>query len=165
MSHNTKGLTTLEIISRCRSSEEICETLRTLAKADAGCAAGHEDTFALGYLAAYVAMLHRDADQGLDDEPRPLSDAEIDELLVNVSISKLERLLHDRKSERADTVEEINETLEIASPWCHFPGCPNDRRGDDLFCEAHVDECAHVEVEFDHAVNAARCVDCGEVQP
>ena len=105
-------ITVLEHLVTLTDGNEILECLRKVARSELAAKPDTEDTFCASYLAAYVARLHaeaQDADQ--DDEPRPLSDQEIDELLVNVSISKLERLLHQRRLEVADTPAEIEETL------------------------------------------------------
>lgn len=101
----------LQILATETDADRLLERLRDVAKADPGCSAGLEDSYCVGALSAYVAGLNRDANQDAED-PRPLSDAEIDELLVNVSISKLERLLHERRLELADTPDQVRETLE-----------------------------------------------------
>lgn len=112
--------------------------------------------FALGYLAAYVAGINQARIESDGDEIRPLSDDEVDKLLVNVSITKLEKLLKDRRAE-----------LGIQSPWCAFPGCPNKRHTESLFCSIHTEDdcsdCDHSELfeDFEMGHSVSRCAFCG----
>lgn len=121
------GMTLLQICASYTEADDLIEALRTLAKCDSGVADGFEDSFAIGVMAAYIAGLNKDRAERAAAEPRPLTDAEIDGLLVHVSITKLERLLADRREadrvatatahHLADTVEELEETLSEEQPW------------------------------------------------
>ena len=87
-------ITVMEVLATLTTQEEIMDLMRRSATADNGVPAGLEDTFSLGYLASYVAALHTAA--ATPAPPVPLTDAEVDELLVNVSIARLERLVETR---------------------------------------------------------------------
>jgi len=127
------GMTTLQIVASIYDADELIEALRTLGKVNPGVADGCEDHYALGTLAAYVAWNNRerqlDADlaaEKADAEIAELSEAQIDELIVNVSTAKLRKLLDERRLEMADV------------RLCAFPPCPNDCEGDSLFCADHI---------------------------
>lgn len=108
--------------------QEIIRVLRADAVADPGVSAGSEDAFSLGYLASYVAQLHREA-ASIEcdiDEPRPLTDDEINDLLLTVSLAQLNRARDAKRRELADEL-------------CAFPGCAEDCAEDSLFCAHHTD--------------------------
>jgi hypothetical protein len=142
----------LEQIAQFTDGVKLLQALQGWAKTIKGAVDSNGSTasFEAGYLAAYIAELNRQriANQV---EVRPLSDAEVDELLVNVSIAKLEKLLDERRRELADTPDDLRETLAdiartpatlgdgLGADDCYFPGCTIKRPKGSMFCEAHED--------------------------
>lgn len=101
----------LDILTTCTDGGALLRQLREFALEQPGVRDDTADAFVVGYLAAYVATANRAREQAGDDV-RPLTDAEVDELLVNVSVSKLQKLLDERRRELADTPDELRETLQ-----------------------------------------------------
>lgn len=138
-----------EALASYTDPAKLIEALKESAKKTPGAtdSQGSVDSFCLGYLAAYVALINAEAlDQAANDEPRELTETEIDELLVNVSIAKLERLLHERRCEMADTPEDLEATL-FGDPGfprvndlelCVVDGCNEDRAQGGIYCLAHL---------------------------
>ena len=144
------------------TQEAIIEALRSNAVEQPGITETTADSYALGYLAAYVAATNqaRIAADGAD--VRPLTDDEVDELLVNVSVAKLEKLLAERRADQDSPEPSDHQWRE-----CAFPGCTRTYwPADDLFCEDHQDhECSNCGDEFltrDHLLEHWRETPCGE---
>ena len=76
--------------------EEILRELRKMAAEDKGINPDYADSFCMAYLAEYVAALHRDAAKP-ELPPLPLTDSEVNELLISVSLTRLEQIVAERR--------------------------------------------------------------------
>ena len=97
----------LELMHNATDMDELLHDLREAALQEAGVDESTVGHYCLGALASYVCMRNRGELSMLDPDPQPLSESEIDDLLVNVSMSKLQKLLDERRRELADWPEDL----------------------------------------------------------
>ena len=129
------------------TARQIIDGLDEMSEQD-GIAKENRSAYGLGYLASYVARLNQAQQEAGKDDVRPLTDAEVDKLLVNVLIAKLEKMLAERRNQ------------------CHFPGCTAPQHNYSMFGEDHesheCENCGDEFLEREHLLEHWRETSCGE---
>ena len=141
MSHKT----TTELLRTCTDSAVILEAVRASARASAGITDDQVDSYCLGYLASHIAS------QAVQAEfPLPLTDSEVNELLVSVSLSRLEQIVAERREADARA---------LAAHVCHgLTGGPCVVCGAPATCPGHGSDlvdgvCPDCEIESGDDIN------------